>query len=199
MSDIREAFEAHFAAYHGGNNMTFDHSNNYYLCQEVNYYWLAFQAGQEAALQSQTAPSVPEEETGKVVQGEPVGKAYAYAVITQHGDIDHIIAVPCEALDPEGAAKQMCRNHIEAAIFADIEGAETWVIRPLYTHPAESREEIQAQALETYAGQLDAVFARAQEAGADNCPAWHSGQFAKDVQKQAARLRASQQEGGNDE
>jgi len=67
---------------------------------------------------------------------------------------------------------------------------------PLYTHPAESREEIQAQALETYADQLDAVFERAQEARAVNCPAWHSGQFAKDARKQAARLRASQQEGG---
>lgn len=66
---------------------------------------------------------------------------------------------------------------------------------PLYTHPAESREEIQAQALETYADQLDAVFERAQEARAVNCPAWHSGQFAKDARKQAARLRASQKEG----
>ena len=56
---------------------------------------------------------------------------------------------------------------------------------------AKREAEIKAEALEEYADQLDIVFARAQEAGAGNCPAWHAGQFAKDARKQAARLRQS--------
>lgn len=51
MSDlVREAFEAHYFSCHGGGNMTFDHANSYYLDSEVNDYWLAFQAGEQAAL-----------------------------------------------------------------------------------------------------------------------------------------------------
>lgn len=57
--------------------------------------------------------------------------------------------------------------------------------------PSVPENEIKALALEEYADQLDIVFARAQEAGAGNCPAWHAGQFAKDARKQAARLRQS--------
>lgn len=68
-------------------------------------------------------------------------------------------------------------------------------ILSLTTHPSESREEIKARALEEYADQLDVVFANAQEAGANDCPAWHAGQFAKDARKQAARLRTAGDEG----
>jgi hypothetical protein len=51
MSDsVKEAFEAHYFSRHGGGNMTFDHANSYYLDSDVNDYWLAFQAGEQAAL-----------------------------------------------------------------------------------------------------------------------------------------------------
>ncbi|MEQ3723476.1 hypothetical protein [Alcanivorax sp.] len=58
-------------------------------------------------------------------------------------------------------------------------------------NPVQPRHEVQAEALEEYADELDAVFARAQETSASNCPAWHAGQFAKDARKQAARLRSN--------
>lgn len=115
-------------------------------------------------------------DAGKVVQGELVGW-----VVEREGDS----TFPLFYFD-RAHAENMVRE-VELLPFA--------TMHPVYTHPAESREEIQAQALESYADQLDVVFANAQRAGANDCPAWHAGQFAKDARKQAARLRASQQEG----
>lgn len=59
MSDLREAFEAHYFSCHGGGNMTFDHANSYYLDSDVNDYWLAFQAGEQAALSANGGEAVP--------------------------------------------------------------------------------------------------------------------------------------------
>lgn len=83
------------------------------------------------------------------------------------------------------------RNFTAGTHHKNVLEADGLTLIPVYTHPAESREEIQAGALEAYADQLDAVFANAQKAGATDCPAWHAGQFAKDARKQAARLRSN--------
>lgn len=136
------------------------------------------------------AKPTPAADGGEV---EQLGKAYAYAVITQHGDIDYSVVVPDEAIDPEGAAKQLCRNHIEDAI-NDFQGAEKWEICPLYTHPAESREEIQAQALEEFASKLEIV--AGPECGARVINTFNEA--AGMATDEATRLRASQQEGGDD-
>lgn len=87
------------------------------------------------------------------------------------------------------------RNFTAGTHHKNVLEADGLTLIPVYTHPAESREEIQAGALEAYADQLDAVFANAQKAGATDCPAWHAGQFAKDARKQAARLRTAGDEG----
>ena len=161
MSDlVREAFEAHYFSCHGGGNMTFDHANSYYLDSEVNDYWLAFQAGEQAALSANG--------------GEVVGW-----LVSRKGDG----TFPRFYFD-KGLAEDMVK---------EVELPPSATMSPVYTHPAPSvpENEVKARGLEEYADQLDVVFANAQEAGANDCPAWHAGQFAKDARKQAARLRTA--------
>ncbi|MGB2246196.1 MAG: hypothetical protein ACPH3N_00925 [Alcanivorax sediminis] len=222
---IREAFEEWFEdKFDPDKELTLEDKD---MCREA---W-------QAALQSQTAPAVPEgwelrkveaEETtisvhrksdGKWCAGGQLGAYGRHGLLFEFFDA-MLTATPSPDHSPD--AGKVVGDHYDLGValsrhFDELRDSQTGhiafdpcdsndideVLAIIGAHlsptpAAESREEIQAQALETYAGQLDAVFARAQEAGADNCPAWHAGQFAKDVRKQAARLRASQQEGGDE-
>lgn len=98
-------------------------------------------------------------DAGKVMQGEPVG-------FLSHVTLKTLADGKPVKLYPE---------------------ASDWVCKPVYTHPAESREEIQAQALEWFADWLKRQsFAHKKR--------WTSA--ANEALRCASRLRASQQEGG---
>ena len=69
--------------------------------------------------------------------------------------------------------------------------ADASVLQEKEFHPAQPRNEVQAEALEAYARDLEQVHKSAKRQHANNTPAWYAGSFAKDARAAAARLRSN--------
>jgi len=117
--------------------------------------------------------------------------AYYRAMLTAAPSPDHI--ADAGKVGPVGWIWETYgqRNFTAGTHHKNVLEADGLTLIPVYPHPAQPRNEVQAEALEEYAKALDQVFASAQEANANKCPAWHAGQFAKDARKFAARLRSN--------
>jgi len=146
MSDIREAFEAHYFSYHGGDNMTFDHANSYYLNRDVNGYWLAFQAGQQAALSANGGEAVPVAwvvfaDNGNIrIWGREKPEAFPdaaplYLAPTVKGSLT-VQSEPVGYADPDTLTDYRAGDRLHMPVYRPDASKEWQSGIPVYLHPA---------------------------------------------------------------
>lgn len=164
--DIREAFEAWYSSRHDGFMPS---------CNDGEYDWSDAQSCWEAwqaALQSQTAPAVPEWTDKQCI--EFMCHALRHVVYSVEGDsptCDDIrlgvkaamLAAPQPDHSPDGGEVGPVgwiwetygqRNFTAGTHHKNVLEADGLTLIPVYTHPAQPRNEVQAEALEGFIDEI---------------------------------------------